>query len=106
MCLETLLLTRRLVLRRCSSSASISRLGKLCHQPACFSANLCPTATDYEQYLDTSFRGNVPFLEVSDIYHREVGIEADVPGSPVEIEGVVEYKSLPSGLHNVSEDLV
>ncbi|KAF4162381.1 hypothetical protein CNMCM6936_002144 [Aspergillus lentulus] len=27
-----------------------------------------------------------------------------VPG--VEIEGVVEYKSLPSGLHNVSEDLV
>jgi hypothetical protein len=27
-----------------------------------------------------------------------------IPG--VEIEGVVEYKSLPSGLHNVSEDLV
>ncbi|KAL4895668.1 hypothetical protein BDV59DRAFT_191603 [Aspergillus ambiguus] len=27
-----------------------------------------------------------------------------VPG--VEVEGVVEYKSLPSGLHNVSEDLV
>jgi hypothetical protein len=57
--------------------------------------------------LDTSFRGNVPFLEVSDSYHRELGAtEADVSGSPVEIEGVVEYKSLPSGLHNVSEDLV
>lgn len=24
----------------------------------------------------------------------------------VEVEGVVEYKSLPSGLHNVTEDLV
>lgn len=24
----------------------------------------------------------------------------------VDVEGVVEYKSLPSGLHNVSEDLV
>lgn len=27
-------------------------------------------------------------------------------GYPVEVEGVVEYKSLPSGLHNVAEDLV
>jgi hypothetical protein len=27
-----------------------------------------------------------------------------IPG--VEVEGAVEYKSLPSGLHNVSEDLV
>lgn len=24
----------------------------------------------------------------------------------VDVEGVVEYKSLPSGLHNVTEDLV
>lgn len=27
-------------------------------------------------------------------------------GGTVELEGVVEYKSLPSGLHNVTEDLV
>lgn len=27
-------------------------------------------------------------------------------GVLVEVEGVVEYKSLPSGLHNVTEDLV
>lgn len=25
---------------------------------------------------------------------------------PVQLEGVVEYKSLPSGLHNVQSDLV
>lgn len=33
--------------------------------------------------------------------------QADVvTGWIVEVEGVVEYKSLPSGLHNVTEDLV
>ena len=33
--------------------------------------------------------------------------QADVvTGCLVEVEGVVEYKSLPSGLHNVTEDLV
>lgn len=32
--------------------------------------------------------------------------EADVRGETVELGGVVEYKSLPSGLHNVTEDLV
>lgn len=27
-------------------------------------------------------------------------------GADIELDGVVEYKSLPSGLHNVAEDLV
>lgn len=33
-------------------------------------------------------------------------ISAYVLVRPVEVEGNVEYKSLPSGLHNIQEDLV
>ncbi len=33
-----------------------------------------------------------------------IGWRRSLPG--IELEGVVEYKSLPSGLHNVEEDLI
>lgn len=39
-------------------------------------------------------------IETNCYLHRADRIEI------VEVEGAVEYKSLPSGLHNVSEDLV
>lgn len=36
----------------------------------------------------------------------ELAYGSDTDCKTVDIEGVVEYKSLPSGLHNVTEDLV
>lgn len=56
---------------------------------------------------DMWFLGSALYRKVSNehkLAEAVVGYETD--SGTVDVEGVVEYKSLPSGLHNVTEDLV
>lgn len=58
---------------------------------------------------DMWFRGNELLREVStNLSSRTTRPQACKTNTSriVDVEGVVEYKSLPSGLHNVTEDLV
>ena len=50
--------------------------------------------------------GNVLCPVVRDIRGRSIDRNELTPRNIVNVDGIVEYKSLPSGLHNVSEDLV
>lgn len=51
------------------------------------------------------FRGSALYQKVSN-QPTNSGPEYETDSWTVDVEGVVEYKSLPSGLHNVTEDLV
>lgn len=50
--------------------------------------------------------GNAQYRAVSIIDQSEAIGRRETDSGIVDVEDVVEYKSLPSGLHNVTEDLV
>ncbi|CAG7951871.1 unnamed protein product [Penicillium salamii] len=53
------------------------------------------------------FLGSALYRKVSNQHKlAEAVVEYETDSATVDVEGVVEYKSLPSGLHNVTEDLV